>query len=176
MQPVADELGAAPWLAIPERNAAERQIARHEEGATMEEIFAEQMAAGEPIGCLSRRPPSSSSRSCGRSRSATSSLHTGSMLASLAYGKLAPETLDLPDAQLAIEALRALVPLVPEADRGSIQQVVSNLAARLRGRHLRSRQGNRRAGCLSAVAAPAATPAALVLHNRPRRGSSALTL
>jgi hypothetical protein len=54
-------------------------------------------------------------------------LHTSSMLASLAYGKLAPETLDLPDAQLAIEALRALVPLVPEADRGSIQQVVSNL-------------------------------------------------
>ena len=54
-------------------------------------------------------------------------LHTSSMLASLAYGKLAPETRDLPDAQLAIEALRALVRLVPEADRGSIQQVVSNL-------------------------------------------------
>jgi hypothetical protein len=54
-------------------------------------------------------------------------LHTSSMLASLAYSKLAPETRDLPDAQLAIEALRALVPLVPEADRGSIQQVVSNL-------------------------------------------------
>jgi hypothetical protein len=54
-------------------------------------------------------------------------LHTSSMLASLAYGKLAPESRDLPDARLAIEALRALVPLVPEADRGSIQQVVSNL-------------------------------------------------
>ena len=54
-------------------------------------------------------------------------LHTCSMLASLAYGKLAPETRDLPDAQLAIEALRALVPLVPEADRSGIQQVVSNL-------------------------------------------------
>ena len=54
-------------------------------------------------------------------------LHTGSLIASLAYGKLAPETRDLPDAQLAIEALRALVPLVPEADRASIQQVVSNL-------------------------------------------------
>jgi glutamate---cysteine ligase / carboxylate-amine ligase len=49
VQPVADELGAAPWLAIPERNAAERQIARHEEGATMEEIFAEQVAADERI-------------------------------------------------------------------------------------------------------------------------------
>ena len=32
--PVADEIGAAPYLAIPERNAAERQIARFEEGAT----------------------------------------------------------------------------------------------------------------------------------------------
>jgi glutamate---cysteine ligase / carboxylate-amine ligase len=49
VQPVADELGAAPWLAIPERNAAERQIARHEEGASMEEIFAEQMAADERV-------------------------------------------------------------------------------------------------------------------------------
>jgi len=47
--PVAEELGAAQWLAIPERNAAERQIARHEEGATMEEIFAEQVAAGERV-------------------------------------------------------------------------------------------------------------------------------
>jgi hypothetical protein len=54
-------------------------------------------------------------------------LHTSSMLASLAYGKLAPETRDLPDAHLAIEALRALVPLVPETDRAGIQQVVSNL-------------------------------------------------
>jgi glutamate---cysteine ligase / carboxylate-amine ligase len=50
VQPVAEELGAAPWLAIPERNAAERQIARHEEGASMEEIFAEQVRAGERVG------------------------------------------------------------------------------------------------------------------------------
>jgi carboxylate-amine ligase len=49
VQPVADELGASPWLAIPERNAAERQIARHEEGASMEEIFAEQVRAGERV-------------------------------------------------------------------------------------------------------------------------------
>ena len=49
VQPVAEELGAAPWLAIPERNAAERQIARHEEGASMEQIFAEQVAAGERV-------------------------------------------------------------------------------------------------------------------------------
>jgi carboxylate-amine ligase len=50
VQPVAEELGAASWLAIPERNAAERQIARHEEGASMEEIFAEQVRAGERVG------------------------------------------------------------------------------------------------------------------------------
>jgi carboxylate-amine ligase len=43
VRPVADELGAAEWLAIPERNAAERQIARHEEGASMREIFEEQV-------------------------------------------------------------------------------------------------------------------------------------
>jgi carboxylate-amine ligase len=43
--PVAEELGAAPWIAIPDRNAAERQIARHAEGVPMEEIFADLVAA-----------------------------------------------------------------------------------------------------------------------------------
>jgi glutamate---cysteine ligase / carboxylate-amine ligase len=47
--PVADEVGASQWLSIPERNAAERQIARHEEGVSMEEIFAEQVEAGERV-------------------------------------------------------------------------------------------------------------------------------
>jgi carboxylate-amine ligase len=47
--PVAGELGVTPWLAIPERNAAERQIARQDEGWTMEDIFREQIAAGERI-------------------------------------------------------------------------------------------------------------------------------
>jgi carboxylate-amine ligase len=49
VQPLADELGASQWLTLPERNAAERQIARHEEGASMEDIFAEQVAAGERV-------------------------------------------------------------------------------------------------------------------------------
>jgi glutamate---cysteine ligase / carboxylate-amine ligase len=49
VQPVADELGASPWLTVPERNAAERQIARHEDGASMEEIFTEQVRAGERV-------------------------------------------------------------------------------------------------------------------------------
>ena len=41
--PVAEEIGAAPWLRLPELNAAERQIARHADGATLEEIYAEQV-------------------------------------------------------------------------------------------------------------------------------------
>jgi glutamate---cysteine ligase / carboxylate-amine ligase len=48
--PVAGEIGAAPYLAVPGRTAAERQIARFEEGASLEEIYAEQVQAGEPIG------------------------------------------------------------------------------------------------------------------------------
>src|SRR4029077_1761713 len=48
--PVAEELGAAPFLSVPAANAAERQIARHAEGATMEQIYAEQVGAGERVG------------------------------------------------------------------------------------------------------------------------------
>jgi carboxylate-amine ligase len=48
--PVADEIGAAPFLGLPERNAAERQIARFEEGASLEEVYALEVRAGEPIG------------------------------------------------------------------------------------------------------------------------------
>ena len=47
--PVAEELGAAPWLAVPERNAAERQIARHDEGASIEQIFEEQVRWSERV-------------------------------------------------------------------------------------------------------------------------------
>jgi glutamate---cysteine ligase / carboxylate-amine ligase len=43
--PVAEELGAAPYLAVPERNAAERQIARHGAGETLEEIYAQEVLA-----------------------------------------------------------------------------------------------------------------------------------
>jgi glutamate---cysteine ligase / carboxylate-amine ligase len=49
VRPVADELGATPWLAVPDRNAAERQIARLDHGATIEEIFADEVAAGERV-------------------------------------------------------------------------------------------------------------------------------
>jgi glutamate---cysteine ligase / carboxylate-amine ligase len=50
VQPVADEIGAAPFLAVPAANAAERQIARYEEGVTLEEIYAEQVRRKEPVG------------------------------------------------------------------------------------------------------------------------------
>ena len=48
--PVADELGVTPFLSIPAANASERQIARYEEGATLEEIYAEQVATREAVG------------------------------------------------------------------------------------------------------------------------------
>jgi glutamate---cysteine ligase / carboxylate-amine ligase len=48
--PVAEEIGAAPYLAVPERNAAERQIERLEDGMSLDEIYAEQVRATETIG------------------------------------------------------------------------------------------------------------------------------
>jgi carboxylate-amine ligase len=45
--PVADELSVTEFLRIPTANAAERQIARHEEGATLEQIFAEHVREAE---------------------------------------------------------------------------------------------------------------------------------
>jgi glutamate---cysteine ligase / carboxylate-amine ligase len=48
--PVAEEIGAAPYLAVSDKNAAERQIERLEEGASLEEIYAEQVQATEKIG------------------------------------------------------------------------------------------------------------------------------
>jgi glutamate---cysteine ligase / carboxylate-amine ligase len=46
--PVAEELGAAPWLSVPSENATERQVARYEEGATLREIYAEEVLEREP--------------------------------------------------------------------------------------------------------------------------------
>ena len=50
VQPVAEELGAAENLAVPAANASERQIVRFEEGASLEEIYAEQVRPREPVG------------------------------------------------------------------------------------------------------------------------------
>jgi carboxylate-amine ligase len=40
VEPVADDLGVTQYLAVPATNSAERQIAQHEDGASMEEIYA----------------------------------------------------------------------------------------------------------------------------------------
>jgi carboxylate-amine ligase len=48
--PVAEELGAASYLNIPAANSAERQIARHADGATMEEIYTELVRQKERVG------------------------------------------------------------------------------------------------------------------------------
>jgi glutamate---cysteine ligase / carboxylate-amine ligase len=47
--PMADELGTTQLLSVPAANAAERQRARLADGATIREIYAEQVAAGEPV-------------------------------------------------------------------------------------------------------------------------------
>jgi hypothetical protein len=54
-------------------------------------------------------------------------VHTSSLLASLAFGKLAPDIRDLGQARLAIDALKALGPLLDEGPQRDIQQVVANL-------------------------------------------------
>jgi hypothetical protein len=54
-------------------------------------------------------------------------VHTCSLLASLAFGKLAPDVHDLEQARLAIDALRALVGVLPESERRDLQAVVANL-------------------------------------------------
>jgi carboxylate-amine ligase len=46
--PVADELGVTPYLNVPAQNAAERQLARYAEGATLEQIYAAEL--GERVG------------------------------------------------------------------------------------------------------------------------------
>jgi carboxylate-amine ligase len=47
--PVAEELGAASYLGVTAANSAERQMAQHEEGATMQEIYAGLVRRGDPV-------------------------------------------------------------------------------------------------------------------------------
>jgi hypothetical protein len=54
-------------------------------------------------------------------------VHTSSLLASLAFGKLSPDVKDLEQARLAIDALAAIEPLLEETTRRDIQQVLTNL-------------------------------------------------
>ncbi len=54
-------------------------------------------------------------------------LHSASLFASLAYGKLSAEARDLDQARLAIEALKGLVGVLPEEQARDLKAVVSNL-------------------------------------------------
>jgi hypothetical protein len=54
-------------------------------------------------------------------------VHTSSLLASLAFGKLASDVMDLEQARLAIDALAAIEPLLEDDQRRDIQQVLTNL-------------------------------------------------
>jgi glutamate---cysteine ligase / carboxylate-amine ligase len=47
--PLAAELGASQYLAVPTANSAERQIAQHEDGSTMEEIYAGLVRQGAAV-------------------------------------------------------------------------------------------------------------------------------
>jgi carboxylate-amine ligase len=47
--PVAEELGAAEYLSLPAANSAERQMRQHEDGASMEEIYAGLVRRGQPV-------------------------------------------------------------------------------------------------------------------------------
>ena len=48
--PVAEETGAAPFLAVTSANSTERQQARWQDGETLEQIYATEGVAGERIG------------------------------------------------------------------------------------------------------------------------------
>ena len=54
-------------------------------------------------------------------------LESATLFASLAYGRLAPETQDLEQARLAIDALKALLGVLPEDRRRDLQSVAANL-------------------------------------------------
>jgi hypothetical protein len=54
-------------------------------------------------------------------------VHSASLFASLAYGKLSSEARDLEQARLAIEALTSLVGVLPDELRREFQDVVANL-------------------------------------------------
>ena len=54
-------------------------------------------------------------------------VHTCSMIASLGFAKLDSEGLDLDEARVAIESLRALEPLLPEEARPGVAGAVASL-------------------------------------------------
>jgi hypothetical protein len=54
-------------------------------------------------------------------------VQTCTLLASFAFGKLTEEALDLAEARLAIDAMKALEPFIPGQARPEVQNVLSSL-------------------------------------------------
>ena len=54
-------------------------------------------------------------------------VHTCSLLASFGFGKLDPQVRDLEQARLAIDALHALQPLLPDEVSRGVKEVVASL-------------------------------------------------
>ncbi|MBV8257025.1 MAG: hypothetical protein JOZ56_01235 [Actinobacteria bacterium] len=52
---------------------------------------------------------------------------TCAVVASLGFAKLSPDALDLEQSRLAIEALKAIQPLLPEEEARDVRQAVSSL-------------------------------------------------
>ena len=74
VRPMAEELGAAEFLGIPTANAAERQIARFEEGASLEEIYAEQVRPEATLAAPFSGGAGSARASVGNDRSSQSTV------------------------------------------------------------------------------------------------------
>jgi glutamate---cysteine ligase / carboxylate-amine ligase len=74
--PVAEELGCASAIAIPASNAAERQIARSEAGASLEEVYAEQIRPEAPLAAPLTGRAGSARASVGNDRSSQTGSET----------------------------------------------------------------------------------------------------
>ena len=122
--PVADEIGAAPFLAVPEQNAAERQIERSPRAPTC--------AGSTPSRC--RRECRSVADEVDPEALADELaafdvdqflVGAASTLASLAFAKL--EGGDLGQARKAIDTLAALLPHVESGLQGDLERALTNL-------------------------------------------------
>ena len=124
--PVAEETGAAPFLAVPAPTAAERQRRAGKMVRRSRRSIAEQVRVGERwlTSRRARRRTTPSSMST-RSRDGAAILASTRPRRSRAsaYGKL--EMRDLPEAKIAIDAIDALMPLLEGATPGGISALRS---------------------------------------------------
>ena len=167
--PVADEIGAAPFLDVPARNAAERQIARFDEGASLRGDLRRAGAQSESRGATirwltrpdrrDRRRRRSQEQLAAFERRAVPRLAPPRRSRSLAYAKLERRDFDGGDA--AIDALAALLPLLEGELADDLAQALAQSAV----------------AYSDAAAEPLkASRPELVIHNRPRRSPRRLTL